>query len=355
MTDTPRRPTLIPRWLRIVAVGVVLLLVAVMVSLLLTRPVPVTIPSVEGLDAPVARSRLAQAGLLMAYGDSRFSSDIPEGGVLEQEPAAGTQVLPGSTVSIVVSAGSDTIVLPDLLGTSADSARVQLESRGLVVEFEAIPADASPGTVIGMSPAPATEVRSGSLVRLTVAGDIGADALLPSDLSGVVVVLDPAPPKPGQADTAMEITRHVRSLLEASKADVLVTRSIVETTAPAAVRAAWSAESSPTIVLGISMGGRGSGERLVYFLPASPQRTSTYLASVELARLVVNRLQDLEEDVSTTLPREDAVLDAGAAPGVRLLLGDPADPENIERFADPAWVDRFSRALYRALVAAVIE
>ena len=353
MMPNTRRPTILPRSTLPVAVGALLAVAAVVMILLLGGVEPVSVPAVSGLEAPVARSRLAQRGLLMDYGDTRFSSEVPAGGVVEQDPPAGAEVPPGSVVIVVVSAGADAFPMPDVLGSPLDQARAELMARGLAVEVEAAPSDAPPDTVIATAPSPGVEVATGSTVRLTVAGDIGPDSLLPGDMSGVVVLLDPAPPADGLADVAMEITRHLRALLEASGAEILVTRSIVETHAPAPVRAAWADEASATIVVGLSAAGRGGGARDVLTLPSSPEYADRYLASVDLARDVVSYLADAGETASLVLPVDDEVLSAAGVPGVRVMLGDPEDPLNVDDFSDPAWTDRVSKALYRALVNAI--
>jgi hypothetical protein len=351
MTEPSRRPTLVPAWLiaTLVALGVLALAAAVFVPLLGDTDT-VAVPSLEGLDRAVARSRLAQAGLLMTIGDTRFSSNVAAGGVLEQEPPAGAGAEPGSTISVILSAGADTFEMPDLVGTDVQIARVRLLERGVIVEIETIAADVAEGTVVSTLPAPGAEVRTGSTVKLTVAGAVGSDILLPGDLTGEIVLIDPEPPSGEETDIVMEVTRHLRALLEASGAEVLVTRSALETQAPVPARAAWAAEASATVAVGLGFGDVPGGTRLVRSLPASPDYVDTYLASVEFARSLASELAQAGEDVSLGLPVEDTVLVASSAPGARLLLGDPADAENVDLVSDPTWADTIARALYRAVV-----
>jgi eukaryotic-like serine/threonine-protein kinase len=70
-------------------------------------PVPlVTVPNVESLSLEVATERLIDEGLLAA--DQATDSSAPEGTVVSQMPAAGTEVEEGSRVTLLVSAGPDT-------------------------------------------------------------------------------------------------------------------------------------------------------------------------------------------------------------------------------------------------------
>jgi serine/threonine-protein kinase len=51
--------------------------------------------------------------------------------VLSQDPAPGTEVAPGSVVSLVVSASPDTIIVPDLTGLTVENAKFRISVAGL--------------------------------------------------------------------------------------------------------------------------------------------------------------------------------------------------------------------------------
>ena len=350
MTGTSRRPTLVPRWL-IPSVAVILVVAGFLVAQALIVPPSdlVTVPSVTGLPGPVARSRLAQHGLLMDYGDTRFSALVPLGGVLEQDPGSGARIEKSRVVVVVVSAGSSTFVVPDVIGLPLTQARAQLEERGLTVEVRVAPSEAEKDTVISSLPAPGVKVETDSVVTLTIAGDVASDILLPDDLSGTVLLIDPVPPEEETADVAMEVTRHLRSLLEASGAEVMVTRSVVETAATVQTRAAWAADTSPDLAVALTAGDVPGGTRTVSSLPATPENADVYLASVDFARTLLERLMDIDEQASLAVPEFDEVLAAAGSPGATVSLGDPKDPANVETLSDPSWVDSIAQALYRAV------
>jgi serine/threonine-protein kinase len=69
------------------------------------QPVEIAVPDVTGMNQEQARSMLEQAGLVLASTTAQPSSDVPADLVLSQDPAAGSSVPPGSTVSLVVSSG----------------------------------------------------------------------------------------------------------------------------------------------------------------------------------------------------------------------------------------------------------
>ena len=68
-------------------------------------------PTVIGKDQAEAEAILEDAGFEVAV--KSVPSDAPEGTVLEQDPPAGSEVDEGSTVTISVSAGLGTVVVPD--------------------------------------------------------------------------------------------------------------------------------------------------------------------------------------------------------------------------------------------------
>ncbi len=61
-------------------------------------------------------------------------SDQPEGTILEQNPAPSAIVDKGTTVTVVISAGKETITVPDMRGWEEQYARLYLEQCGFVVE-----------------------------------------------------------------------------------------------------------------------------------------------------------------------------------------------------------------------------
>ena len=54
--------------------------------------------------------------------------------MIDQDPGAGAELLRGDQVTIVVSSGAGSVIVPDVVGQSEDSARSSLGSRGLAVD-----------------------------------------------------------------------------------------------------------------------------------------------------------------------------------------------------------------------------
>ena len=128
----------------------------------------VRVPSVEGASRSNAVTAI-EARNLVAQVREDYSSSVAEGYVISQSPSAQTEVEEGSTVSIVVSKGKQTITLPSVTGQSEDSAVDTLERYGLRVQTAGeyssyIPA----GQVLRQSPDSGSEVMPGSVVTITI-------------------------------------------------------------------------------------------------------------------------------------------------------------------------------------------
>lgn len=128
----------------------------------------VQVPQLTGLGS-VDEARLALSDAKLQLGSvKQQDSDQPEGTVLSQDPAAGTNVDAGSRVSIAVSNGQ--VSIPDVVGQSRAQATSTLQNAGFQVQVvEQQDGSASPGTVLAQAPVGGNKGRKGSTVTITVA------------------------------------------------------------------------------------------------------------------------------------------------------------------------------------------
>ncbi len=133
-------------------------------------PPKIPVPDVANLDAALARSLVAAAGLTVSQVES-VQAAAPTGLVMLTRPPAGTALAPGAGLSLVVSRGAPTIAIPDLLGMASADARSRLELEGLQLGTvtRRRTADASPGTVVEQRPASGTLAAPGTVVDIVVA------------------------------------------------------------------------------------------------------------------------------------------------------------------------------------------
>jgi len=101
---------------------------------------------------------------LQAVEEPAFSDEIPEGIVLNVIPEIGSQVSADSSVTVIVSAGREPVVMPDIVGLALDEAIDELEGLGLIF------VDVAEGT-------PGEEV-IGSLPPIGATVDVGTEVLV---------------------------------------------------------------------------------------------------------------------------------------------------------------------------------
>jgi serine/threonine-protein kinase len=128
----------------------------------------VTLPDVIGQSQEIAESELARRGFIVDV-DTR-DADEPEGTVIVQDPGPGSRLLRGDRVTIVVSTGAGSVVVPSVEGQSEQSAISTLQSRELSVDVIGQETDeqSEDGRVLEQAPVPGTRVRAGDTVTITV-------------------------------------------------------------------------------------------------------------------------------------------------------------------------------------------
>ena len=112
------------------------------------------VPKLVGL-APDEAERLANANGLILQMESRFySSEVPEGKIVSQVPAAGTHVRRGWRVRAAESLGPQRATIPNVVGQSRRAAEMNIARRALELGTAAIVhiPDAPPDQVVAQSP-----------------------------------------------------------------------------------------------------------------------------------------------------------------------------------------------------------
>ncbi len=164
------------RIIAIVSVLALLLLGAVLAAVLLINdpeppaaPATVAVPTVTGQDEPTARAAIEAAGLVVGAVGTEASPTVPEGQVIRSDPAGRAQVERGSTVNLAVSAGPDTILVPNVVQLTEERAISALETAGFTNIISA-PVDSleDEGTVVGVSPGEGSQAAPGAQIRLQV-------------------------------------------------------------------------------------------------------------------------------------------------------------------------------------------
>jgi eukaryotic-like serine/threonine-protein kinase len=131
-----------------------------------TGKAQVTVPDLVGENQNDAVAKLTALNLKFDVHD--ISSRRPQGTVIAQNPAAKTKVAENTTVRINVSSGPRPVGIPDVRGSSFETAASQLQALGFAVARQDAESDQTKGTVIDQTPAPNNFAPKGSTVTLTV-------------------------------------------------------------------------------------------------------------------------------------------------------------------------------------------
>jgi eukaryotic-like serine/threonine-protein kinase len=127
-------------------------------------PQPVAVPNVAGDTFAAAQSALSGAGFIATQTETN-STSVPSGEVISTDPAAGTQVQPGTSVKVTVSAGPPIVTVPDVTDDSVKQATNALERVGLSLGTVYGP---SGGTVFSTTPGAGQQVPEGTSVSLYI-------------------------------------------------------------------------------------------------------------------------------------------------------------------------------------------
>jgi beta-lactam-binding protein with PASTA domain len=138
-----------------------------------TGPPLKTVPSVTGQTEATARAILESAGFSVAVSTNATNS-APAGTVISQSPPGGTQVTPGSTVSIVVAEKPTpqptSATVPGVTGQPEAAAKSSLGAAGFSVNVstQTVTSKSKNGIVLSQTPAGGTKAKKGSTVTIVV-------------------------------------------------------------------------------------------------------------------------------------------------------------------------------------------
>ncbi len=126
------------------------------------------VPHVEGLPRAEAERAVRDAGFNPKV-RQEFSDSVPAGQVIRSSPAEGTEREKGSTVTLTVSRGRETVAVPKLTGLDRDAAEQAVRDAGLQPNVTEKESAKKPGTVLEQDPGPGATVDKGATVNITVA------------------------------------------------------------------------------------------------------------------------------------------------------------------------------------------
>ncbi|MDX6616226.1 MAG: eukaryotic-like serine/threonine-protein kinase [Solirubrobacterales bacterium] len=132
-----------------------------------TGPGTVEIPDVQGLTPKDAKKKLEDAGFQVTSREG-FSADVAKGLVFGTEPAVGTGVQTGQTVTLLISKGANTVTVPGVIGLTQEAATARIQQAGLTAIPQQRQDPSPPGKVVAQSPTAGQDLKKGGTVTIFV-------------------------------------------------------------------------------------------------------------------------------------------------------------------------------------------
>jgi serine/threonine-protein kinase len=162
-------------FLKILIASALLVLIAgtsayLTLTLLIKSEDAVVVPELTGKDAIYALEVLTDLGLNIKVKAFEYNADIPKNHVVFQDPEAGSEIKKGRDVRLVLSKGSKTLLVPELIGLDIRQAKIiidenDLKSGNIARVFNE---QASLDEVLAQTPGPRETIARGSAVNLLV-------------------------------------------------------------------------------------------------------------------------------------------------------------------------------------------
>jgi len=128
-------------------------------------PAIVAVPSVTGLSEADATKRLEHVGFKVTP-IQQFSKTVPRGQVIGTSPPAGTQLSTLQPVTLQVSRGANTVLVPNVVGLNDQAALAALSNAGLSGTEVQKDSTEPQGKVLSQSPGAGKRVGRGSQVTI---------------------------------------------------------------------------------------------------------------------------------------------------------------------------------------------
>ena len=145
----------------------------------------ITVPSIVGMKQDDAKQLVESKKLNFVIG-GKEKSDKPEGTVIDCFPKSGTKVKSNSDVRVIISSGSDSLTVPNLVGVDFATAKDIISNSGLTLGNVSYrhSDDVAEGDVISQDPTADSKAQNGTKVNLVVSKGADAKYVTVPDVSG---------------------------------------------------------------------------------------------------------------------------------------------------------------------------
>ena len=146
------------------------------------------VPDVTGQTLLASTAAIETAGLVIEKTGERFDPRVPAGDVISQMPPPGAAIKQRRKVKVVISLGTEVLVVPDLAGETERRAALEIDRLGLQLGWiSRVSTTGPPDRVIAQDPMPGTDIFRGETVSLLVSRGRRATVYVMPDLQGHAV------------------------------------------------------------------------------------------------------------------------------------------------------------------------
>lgn len=132
------------------------------------------VPNLYGRTVEEAQELCDNRDFIMRIVGTIASDSVPEGSVYSQQPDAGSMQEKGNVIDVVLSSGSDTVSMINLIGYTLEQASIALSGMDIYIESVSYAeSDASPGTIIWQSIGVGDDAVRGDTVYVAISGTQG--------------------------------------------------------------------------------------------------------------------------------------------------------------------------------------
>ena len=222
-------------------------------SLVIKSEDKVVVPDFVGKNVVYVLEELTELGLNTKVRGSEYSNDIPKHHVIYQEPEPGTEIKKGRDVRILISKGTETIPMPNLIGLSQRQATIIFDENDLCRGQLAstFHARIEREMVIAQAPLPGGETRRGDCVDLLVSAGRRPIALKMPTVTGLSF---------DQAVAKIEKSRLAHGVIRTEWISGKPLRSIIDQDPPAGYRVV--ADTTVGLVVNRRRGGQRQDDAL---------------------------------------------------------------------------------------------
>lgn len=169
----------------------------------------IPVPNIEGEEIVAALEKVTDAGLHLKITELTYDKNAPRNTVISQDPKAATGLKRGREVRVVISRGSQDVIMPDLRNVSLRQAKNILSERSFAIPTVTnISSDFEEGSVIAQLPPAGSRVIDLSRTELLVSLGSKKEPFLIPDFTGLT--LEEVADKVRKAELKLGRVRYVR-------------------------------------------------------------------------------------------------------------------------------------------------